>query len=716
MFDILKHIPMKKIIITVCAICTYTIAFSQNNNANANAAQWRTMGNAASTSDFLGTTNSEPLILKSNNVTGMEIRPTGDVYFPTLGSSSGNEGLVIVGGDGHGGRIEILHNFSQVLNGQGIFTEISQLTGMKLSGNNILQTATGNIGIGTLTPASKLSVVGDGSFTGKVIATTLNSPSLAGVGDREVFVDANGNLKVGDPPPNPNLLVCSTSLKWDIGGNAIGGYMGFTPTPAAGTCDNFDFILKANGANYVWLKTDGKLGLGTSSPAARLDVLTSGNNKAFNISNAGTDLFSVNADGGTQIHLTNSIQSVPVLTMTHASGSSFKILANGTGDITSSSSFSPHFGTGPSDNFSIFQGVPGSGIKHFEMAGVTGASYFLTTDPNQNGAALMVFNNPNTNGSGTNNQVFKVNNDGSTTIYNPNPGSTSSPFTIQNTAGNLFQVDAVGNTQIKTNAFFSSGNLTDNILMKHDAINGLIDVNGTGGLLLNYFSGKDVDLCTGPSGFVKTGPNVQIGAVTQHKDPNIALNIGSNGSVATAINVEANGNSIFKVESDGSTVINGLSTSSELLSVRNQGNSILKIKPNGTIQSAGPLYLGPKFPYNFPNAMLTVDGSVIVSQDIWVADGPTGGWADYVFKKDYALMPLLDVEKYILENGHLKNVPSAAEIKEKGQNIGHLQTVQMEKIEEQTLYMIEIKKEMIEIKEEIKNLKKENEELKKKLK
>lgn len=64
-------------------------------------------------------------------------------------------------------------------------------------------------------------------------------------------------------------------------------------------------------------------------------------------------------------------------------------------------------------------------------------------------------------------------------------------------------------------------------------------------------------------------------------------------------------------------------------------------------------------------------------------------WADYVFNKNYSLMPLEDVQSYINQNGHLPNIPSAEEVAENGQSLGDLQTKQMEKIEELTLYIIQ---------------------------
>lgn len=80
-------------------------------------------------------------------------------------------------------------------------------------------------------------------------------------------------------------------------------------------------------------------------------------------------------------------------------------------------------------------------------------------------------------------------------------------------------------------------------------------------------------------------------------------------------------------------------------------------------------------------------------------------WADYVFDKNYKLPKLKDVAKYIDENHHLPGVPSAAEIESDGLNLGDMQNIQMQKIEELTLYMIEMEKR-------IEALEKENEELK----
>jgi hypothetical protein len=87
-------------------------------------------------------------------------------------------------------------------------------------------------------------------------------------------------------------------------------------------------------------------------------------------------------------------------------------------------------------------------------------------------------------------------------------------------------------------------------------------------------------------------------------------------------------------------------------------------------------------------------------------------WADFVFDKNYELPKLKDVAKYIEKNHHLPGIPSASELQETGINVGEMQTLQMQKIEELTLYMIEMDKKMEAMQAEITNLKKENDQLK----
>lgn len=80
-------------------------------------------------------------------------------------------------------------------------------------------------------------------------------------------------------------------------------------------------------------------------------------------------------------------------------------------------------------------------------------------------------------------------------------------------------------------------------------------------------------------------------------------------------------------------------------------------------------------------------------------------WADYVFDKDYKLMPLHKVGEYIAENKHLPGIPTAGTIMQQGLDVGTGQTMLLQKIEELTLYLLEQNKKIEQQQREIEALK-----------
>ncbi|MFQ6601783.1 hypothetical protein [Flavobacterium sp. C3NV] len=98
---------------------------------------------------------------------------------------------------------------------------------------------------------------------------------------------------------------------------------------------------------------------------------------------------------------------------------------------------------------------------------------------------------------------------------------------------------------------------------------------------------------------------------------------------------------------------------------------------------------------------LAVEGS-IGAREIKVQ---ATGWSDFVFKKEYNLPSLEEVEKHITEKGHLENIPNEEEVLKNGINLGEMNAKLLQKIEELTLYVIEIKKENKKQDKEIKALK-----------
>ncbi|MDA3616537.1 hypothetical protein [Polluticaenibacter yanchengensis] len=69
-------------------------------------------------------------------------------------------------------------------------------------------------------------------------------------------------------------------------------------------------------------------------------------------------------------------------------------------------------------------------------------------------------------------------------------------------------------------------------------------------------------------------------------------------------------------------------------------------------------------------------------------------WPDYVFESNYKLASLSEVEAFIKANKHLPDVPPAAEVEKEGLDVGDTQALLLRKIEELTLYMIELNKKV----------------------
>ena len=112
-------------------------------------------------------------------------------------------------------------------------------------------------------------------------------------------------------------------------------------------------------------------------------------------------------------------------------------------------------------------------------------------------------------------------------------------------------------------------------------------------------------------------------------------------------------------------------------------NPALRIQTNGNI--------GINTTLNPSGYKLAVGGKIIAEE---LKVQLTTAWPDYVFTEYYKLPTLEEVEKQIKEKGHLANMPSAEEVNCEGFEVGELTRLQQEKIEELTLYIIELNKKL----------------------
>ena len=112
-----------------------------------------------------------------------------------------------------------------------------------------------------------------------------------------------------------------------------------------------------------------------------------------------------------------------------------------------------------------------------------------------------------------------------------------------------------------------------------------------------------------------------------------------------------------------------------------------KLTVEGNIHAAGRIFA----------AGLDVNKNVVVRGVLkiknWELSVP-----DAVFKEDYKLMKLNDLEQYVSENHHLPEIPSGEEMKKEGLNLNEFCMSLLKKVEELSLYVIKQDKQINELK------------------
>ena len=240
------------------------------------------------------------------------------------------------------------------------------LISQKVEATNSLKTDTVRSASGSTKFANNVvlkqqfQVDGTSLFNGNLQATNLNVTGalannlLAGTGVSKVYSNAQGVLFKG--PFVPAAWECvGGSPNWNIGGNNFNSqaFIGITVADI-GTCDDADFILKSNGNPKIWLKNtggneyvgfgtanpqtnfhfsggnvavDGKIGVGTTSPNTKLEVVDPTNAQVciYSTSNNTAKMFVKNAlysyglsiDGNAQTnsqvngHLIGNVNTTP---------------------------------------------------------------------------------------------------------------------------------------------------------------------------------------------------------------------------------------------------------------------------------------------------------------------------------------------------------------------------------------------------------------------
>ena len=175
-----------------------------------------------------------------------------------------------------------------------------------------------------------------------------------------------------------------------------------------------------------------------------------------------------------------------------------------------------------------------------------------------------------------------------------------------------------------------------------------------------------------------SGGNVGIG----NTNPSGKLDVNGNIKATESITVNKNGSYRIALNGQADGYIYGRNNSSEnKFLITSNGNSWL----NG-----GNVGIGT----SSPDATLAVKGDIHAEEVRVDLSVPA---PDYVFKEDYQLRSLQEVQAYIKTNGHLPNIPSAKEMETHGVELGAMEMKLLEKIEELTLYLFEQQKQYAEL-------------------
>jgi hypothetical protein len=105
-------------------------------------------------------------------------------------------------------------------------------------------------------------------------------------------------------------------------------------------------------------------------------------------------------------------------------------------------------------------------------------------------------------------------------------------------------------------------------------------------------------------------------------------------------------------------------------------------------------------PHANPFTKLMVDGK-IVCKELFVTNND---WADSIFDPGYVLMPMDSLRAYIDSAGHLPNVPTEKEVKENGSDLAQNDVMLLAKVEELTLYLLQLQEQNMKLQKRIEEL------------
>lgn len=163
----------------------------------------------------------------------------------------------------------------------------------------------------------------------------------------------------------------------------------------------------------------------------------------------------------------------------------------------------------------------------------------------------------------------------------------------------------------------------------------------------------------------------------------IDFNSNNVNRVALKVNATSNTGKVFEV--------NNTTSNQNVFSVLGNGQLTLRtVESDGNVFNVKDNSGADVFRIGTTGIVWSTEVNVALKQD----------FPDYVFSPEYKLLSFDNLRKYIALENHLPNVPTAEEVKENGLALGEMQRVQMEKVEENTLYILQLEERIKKLEEQ----------------
>lgn len=616
---------------------------------------WSLLGNAVAdpSINFIGTTNAQDLVFRTNNYERLRIKSDGSVGIGTIPSQT----LTLM--NSFGDDRTTIRMIEPIGDSYWDLTILPSLGDFQLS-NGIktpffIKNETGNIGINTLTPNNNLEIKQGTDGNSGLRFTNLKSTSTTTSGNgKYLSVNASGDVILVDG--------VSSSPAWNISGNS-----GTNPTTNfIGTIDNQDFAIKTNNTEKIRVKSNGYLGIGTIVPNNKVEI------------NHGTA-------GNSGLRFTQLTSS------SATSASNGKVLSvNTTGDViltdagNASWSLSGNTGINLANNFIGTRDLQDFIIRTNNFERLTVTKY---------GSVGIGISNPHHTFQVSGGAFFSV-------------GESFEAFVLQNGPSGYNAIRYDGEQNI---LFLQESG--GNVGIGTTSPNGLLSLKENN-QELNFHSNKKLMGSWPPvaenNTFTIQSSGANAGNIAFATGNSEIMRIASTGYVGIGT---TNPQSVFEINRSindfwTARIKNGGGSSKGLLlEVGYGGDNVSTIMQladaNGntraTFKSNGNVGIG----VTNPQYKLTVAGT-IAAREINVT---TEIWSDFVFHSSYKLRSLGEVEQFIKTNSHLPEIPSEKEVKKNGISVGEMNVKLLQKIEELTLYMIEQQKQITSLQNQVNEMK-----------